>query len=243
MHEKDTDGLSAVAEAGAVEACLSVLDDEELEPVAQVYAATVLAELFDYDEVILKYVSVELIQQLMPHMDCTSLELQAMSTSIVTNLVDVLDEPLPSDVAGVVMGTILWQLDSSNFLVAEAAAACLTTLCSDPVDGVSCSTTALRLGAVPRLRLLAGLDAETGLSLPVEQLPFGPDRVSDVALDALEAIALAQQVMAEAGQTLRVDAGGSVGPGEDSAATLPDTEPVTRTDVSQEAGAGPDRDN
>jgi hypothetical protein len=243
MHEKDTDGLSAVVEAGAVEACLSVLDDEELEPVAQVYAATVLAELFDYDEVILKYVSVELIQQLMPHMDCTSFELQALSTSIVTNLVDVLDEPLPSDVAGVVMGTILWQLDSSNFLVAEAAAACLTTLCSDPVDGVSCSTTALRLGAVPRLRLLAGLDAETGISLPVEQLPFGPDRVSDVALDALEAIALAQQVMAEVGQTLRVDAGGSVGAGEDSAAKLPDTGPVTRTDVSQEAGAGQDRDN
>lgn len=117
------------------------------------------------------------------------------------------------------MGTILWQLDSPNVLVAECASACLAVLCADPIDGISCSTTAIRLGAVPRLRLLAGLDTNTGLPLPADDVP--PDgRVTDVALDALEAISLAQAVMTEVDQTLGSSAGDAVHASAGSAAKL-----------------------
>jgi hypothetical protein len=202
--------LIAVVDAGAVEACLSVLEDTEIEPSAKVHAIALLAELFDYDEVIDQYVSVEMIELLLPHMDCTANdELQAMATSVVTNLVDVLEEPLPSEVRGVLMGTVLWQLDSPNLLIAECAAACIAVLCSDSTDGLSCSTTAIRLGGVPRLRRLAGLNEETGEDLPPhEQGPDDPERVTSVALDALEAIALAETAMMqfEEAQTKKLEA-------------------------------------
>ena len=217
IAEDPCSGLLAVVDAGAVEACLTVLQDQEIEAIGKVYAVTLLAELLDHDEVLAKYVAVGLIEELMPHMDAAAnTELQALATSVVTNLVDVLEEPLPSQAAGTLMGTILWQLDSPNVLVAECASACLAVLCSDPIDGISCSTTAMRLGAVPRLRLLAGLDTETGLPLPAEEIP--PDaRITDVALDALEAISLAQRAMTEAGQTLGSGAEHAVGAGGGSA--------------------------
>jgi hypothetical protein len=203
-----------------VEACLIVLQDEEIESIGKVYAVTLLAELLDHDEVLAKYVSVGLIEELIPHMDAAAnTELQALATSVVTNLVDVLEEPLPSQAAGTLMGTILWQLDSPNLLVAECASACLAVLCSDPIDGISCSTTAIRLGAVPRLRLLAGLDTETGLPLPKDDIP--PDaRITDVALDALEAISLAQRAMTEVEQTVGDAVGGGGGSAGKPATTV-----------------------
>ena len=89
------------------------------------------------------------------------------------------------------MGTTLWQLDSPSALVAQCAAACIAVLCADPIDGFSCSTTAIKLGGVPRLRRLAGLDVTTG------EERTEPTEVCTAALDALEAIALAEKLMAE----------------------------------------------
>ena len=65
-------------------------------------------------------------------------------------------------------------------------------LCSDPVDGPACATTIARLGGIQRLRVLAGLDEQTGEALT--DIPEGA-RVTDVALDALEAIALSENIM------------------------------------------------
>ena len=68
-------------------------------------------------------------------------------------------------------------------------------MCLDPIDGFACSTTAVQLDGVSRLRQLAGLDATTG-----KEFPSPPKRSVDVsaaALEALEAISQAEATMTE----------------------------------------------
>ena len=112
---------------------------------------------------------------------------------VVMRLVDALDKPLPSEMAGLIMGTTLWQVDSSSALVAQCAASCIAGLCSDPIDSLSCSTTAIKLDGVPRLRQLAGLH-DAGEELPSTERS---DEVRAAALNALDAISLAETLLAE----------------------------------------------
>ena len=94
VSTNDTDvspGLRAVVDAGAVDACLSVLDDGEMEDLAKVHAVALLAEMFDYDEIAAESASIELIERVLPLMDYTQNDdLQALATTVVTSVVDAL---------------------------------------------------------------------------------------------------------------------------------------------------------
>lgn len=79
--QESASGLVAVVDAGAVDACMSVIDDEEIDPVAKVHALALLAELFDDDEIVLRYTSVEMIDKIVTHMEVETDndELQALA--------------------------------------------------------------------------------------------------------------------------------------------------------------------
>ena len=109
-------------------------------------------------------------------------------------LVDALEKPLPSEMAGLITGTTLRQVDSSSALpvVAQCAASCIAGLCSDPIDSLSCSTTAIKLDGVPRLRQLVGLHVVAGGELPSTERS---DEVRAAALRALDSISIGRKLL------------------------------------------------
>ena len=93
-----------------------------------------------------------------------------------------MSEPLPPDLAGGLMGTLLWQLDSTTAMVAECAAVCLGVVCADSRRDYWChAATVERLGGRGRL----------------EQLAAGQGSLASAAKEALEVVERALREAAE----------------------------------------------
>ena len=195
------EGAAAVEAGGAVDACVSCLADAELDPTTgQRYALLLLASLFDRRDVVQRHATVDLLEVLTGLMDGDSEELQALATSIATHVLNELNCPLPSVVAGSLMGSILWQLDSPNPLVAECAASCIGVMVSEKIAGAASGDAIVQLGGAERLRQLAGLyDDNPDSPSKLKQAAGAEDseddecRLREVAMDALRCIADAQK--------------------------------------------------
>ena len=98
------------------------------------------------------------------------------------------------------MGSVLWQLDSPNPLVAECAASCIGVMVSEKIAGAASGDAIVQLGGVERLRQLAGLyDDNPDSPSKLKQAAGAEDseddecRLREVAMDALRCIADAQR--------------------------------------------------
>ena len=108
--------------------------------------------------------------------------MQALATTILANVLEGLTEPLPPDLAGGLMGTLLWQLDSTTAMVAECAAVCLGVVCADSRRDDWChAATVERLGGRGRL----------------EPLAAGQGSLASAAKEALEVVERALREAAE----------------------------------------------
>lgn len=156
-------GPRMLHEAGLLEAVLSVLTDEELNSEAYVHVLGLLSKMCTDADVTTELATSELIELLVSHVDIEMEELaqplQLAALNALTPIATACSQPLAAETLGVLVGTVLWLLESPSEALCDSAACCIAGLCLAQCDGVSYATTLVQLGGGSRLQ---HIDAVTG---------------------------------------------------------------------------------